>query len=178
MKNILAPEVGHSTFSWNNLGDISKGRANLGEDVPVLVYRLMQYTLLDVLCREYGQVEANKIFRQAGFLAGSEFAKNILDVNVDFDTFVAQLQRKLQELKIGILRIEVFDSESGEIVLTVGEDLDCSGLPVTDEMVCTYDEGFLAGILEAYSGKKYLVNEIDCWANGNRVCRFRGIVKD
>ena len=71
--------------------------------------------------------------------------------------------------------MEHFHEESGEIVLTVGEDLDCSGLPVTGEEVCTYDEGFLAGILEAYTGSEYHVREIDCWANGNRTCRFRGV---
>jgi predicted hydrocarbon binding protein len=60
-------------------------------------------------------------------------------------------------------------------VLTVGQDLDCSGLPVTNETVCNYDEGFIAGILEAYTGKKYEVREVDCWANGDRVCRFNGI---
>ncbi|MEA4934625.1 MAG: 4-vinyl reductase, partial [Lawsonibacter sp.] len=38
----------------------------------------------------------------------------------------------------------------------------------------TYDEGFLSGVLESYSGKKYEVREIDCWANGSRVCRFHG----
>ena len=79
-------------------------------------------------------------------------------------------------MKIGILRIESFDAETGEFVLTVAEDLDCSGLPPTNEVVCTYDEGFLSGILDVYSGKKYHVREIDCWANGDRVCRFNGKV--
>ena len=49
-------------------------------------------------------------------------------------------------------------------------------LPVTNETVCNYDEGFIAGILEAYTGKKYDVREVDCWASGDRVCRFSGVV--
>ena len=56
--------------------------------------------------------------------------------------------------------------------LTVSEDLDCSGLPSTDEVVCHYDEGFIAGILNAYTGKSFTAKEIDCWASGDRVCRF------
>ncbi|MDR1184579.1 MAG: 4-vinyl reductase, partial [Coriobacteriales bacterium] len=67
-----------------------------------------------------------------------------------------------------------FDADTGNLVLTVGQDLDCSGLPMTNETVCFYDEGFIAGILETYTGKKYDVREIDCWANGDRVCRFQG----
>jgi len=91
---------------------------------------------------------------------------------VDFDTFVANLAKSLQELKIGILRMEDFDLETGKLILTVGQDLDCSGLPITNENVCIYDEGFIAGILEAYTGKPYNVREVDCWSNGDRVCRF------
>jgi len=81
------------------------------------------------------------------------------------------------DLKIGVLRMESYSTATGSIVLTVGQDLDCSGLPITDENVCIYDEGFIAGILEAYTGKPYDVREVDCWANGNRVCRFKGTVK-
>ena len=74
--------------------------------------------------------------------------------------------------------MEAFDSKTGNLVLTVGQDLDCSGLPITNETVCFYDEGFISGILETYTGRKYDVREVDCWANGDRVCRFNGIVVD
>jgi predicted hydrocarbon binding protein len=56
--------------------------------------------------------------------------------------------------------------------LTVEEDLDCSGLPMTEEVVCQYDEGFIAGIMETYTGRPFQAKEIDCWASGDRVCRF------
>jgi predicted hydrocarbon binding protein len=164
----------HSMFSWDGLGDIKEGRGSLGEEVPVLVYRLMQYTMLDVLSREFGEEKANDFFRAAGFLAGSEFARNALDLKGDLANFFASLQKVLADLKIGILRVESFDADSGEMTMTVSEDLDCSGLPVTNENVCCYDEGFISGILEAYSGKKYDVREVDCWSNGDRVCRFKG----
>ena len=166
----------HNVFKWENLGDIKQGRGELGEDMPVLVYRLMQFTMLDILTKQYGLEKANDVFRDAGFLAGSEFAKASLNLNVDLDTFVADLQAALEAHKIGILRMEAFDTVTGNLTLTVGEDLDCSGLPVTDETVCTYDEGFIAGILNAYTGKNYDVREIDCWANGDRTCRFNGVV--
>lgn len=175
LENKPTKDEGHHTFSWSGLGDIKKGRGELGEDMPVLVYRLMQYTMLDVLSRVYGEEMANERFRDAGYLAGQEFARNMLDLNVSFDRFLTDLQRAMKELKIGILRMESFNDATGEIVLTVGEDLDCSGLPVTGESVCYYDEGFISGILNAFTGKKYIVREIDCWSNGDRVCRFRGV---
>lgn len=175
MENVFAEMNAHCDFNWSKLGDIKDGRGDLGEEMPVLVYRLMQYTMLDVLTKAYGLQTANEHFRDAGFLAGIEYAKNAVNLNVDFDGFISGLQASLKSLKIGILRMESFNADSGEITLTVGQDLDCSGLPITNEMVCMYDEGFIAGILEAYTGRRYDVREIDCWANGDRVCRFKGI---
>ncbi|NLD58837.1 MAG: 4-vinyl reductase [Clostridiales bacterium] len=178
MPNILENPRRHSHFRWDGLGDIREGRGDLGEDMPVLVYRLMQFTMLDVLSREFGEAEADRLFRKSGHLAGTEFARNALNLQLDFDGFVAQLQRALAELKIGILRMERFDQGTGEIMLTVEQDLDCSGLPITDENVCTYDEGFIAGVLEAFAGRPYDVREVDCWASGDRVCRFSGRLSD
>ena len=176
MENIFAARETHNDFKWENLGDVKEGRGDLGEDMPVIVYRLMQYTMLDVLTKAYGSDKANEYFRDAGFLAGTEFARNTLNLTADFDTFIADLQKVIESLKIGILRIEEFEADTGSIVLTVGQDLDCSGLPITNETVCFYDEGFISGILEAYTGKKYDVREVDCWASGDRVCRFNGMV--
>ena len=177
-ENVFAPRNSHNKFSWNSLGDIKMGRGELGEEMPVLVYRLMQFTMLDVMSQDLGEEKANAYFRKAGHLAGMEFARHTLNLNQEFDSFVTSLQTALKDLKIGILRMERYDTDTGDITLTVGEDLDCSGLPITEEVVCVYDEGFIAGILEAYSGKTYLVNEVDCWANGARFCRFEGRVKE
>ena len=162
----------YSKFAWEDLGDIEKGRPNLGQSVPVLAYRLLEYTFRDVLFSELGAEKANDVIIKAGRLAGFQFCENMLNKELDFNGFIAELQRILKELKIGILRMEKVDLERMEMMLTVAEDLDCSGLPATDEVVCQYDEGFIAGILEAYTGKSFLVKEIDCWASGDRLCRF------
>lgn len=176
MENVFARGSGHGGFRWEDLGDIRTGRGDLGEEVPVLVYRLMQYTMFDVLVRAYGLETASEHFRTAGHAAGMALARSTLDLTVGFNLFISSLQDKLKALKIGILRMEAFNEGDGSITLTVAEDLDCSGLPVTDETVCFYDEGFIAGILEAYTGQRYVVREVDCWANGDRVCRFVGAI--
>ena len=173
----MSTEQARRRFTWQDLGDVRLGRPNLGPMVPVAVYRLMQFTLWDVLVAELGPEQANEIVVKAGWLAGNEFCRNMLDTTLPFSEFVAQLQRVLREQAIGILRVERVDLESMQLTLTVAEDLDCSGLPCTEEVVCRYDEGFIAGLLEVYTGKPFQVNEVDCWASGDRVCRFtaRGI---
>lgn len=142
--------------------------------MPVFIYRMMQYTLRDEIHRQFGKDKQIEIFRNAGEAAGIEFAKNMLDTSLPKSEFLTQLQQVLEESKLGVLRIEHFDDSTGEVTLTIGEDLDCSSLPVTGETICNYDEGFLAGILKVYTQQRYIVTEIDCWAMGSRVCRFRG----
>ncbi|MEW6519115.1 MAG: V4R domain-containing protein [Thermodesulfobacteriota bacterium] len=159
-------------FTWKDMGDLATGRPNLGLQVPVLAYRLLQYTWRDVMIAELGVEKATDIIIKAGRLAGMQFCENMLNRELEFNEFVSQLQRVLREQAIGILRIEKVDLANLRFTLTVAEDLDCSGLPPSDEMVCQYDEGFIAGILEVYTGKPFQVKEVDCWASGDRVCRF------
>lgn len=148
-------------------------RGNLGDELPVMVYRMLEYSMKDELIKRFGKETQIDVFRQAGRKAGEYFAKRFLDMSLPLDQFVGSLQQKLQELKIGVLRIEDVNEETGKIILTVSEDADCSGLPVLGETVCNYDEGFISGILSLYSGKTYEAIEVDCWATGDRVCRFR-----
>ena len=165
-------ERDESQFAWTMLGDIEKGRPNLGPMVHVSVYRLMQFTLRDILIRELGVEKTDKIIFEAGKKAGQEYCANILTEKQDLNGMFADLQRTMKELGIGIFRVESADFEKGSFVVTVAEDLDCSGIPVCSEEICTYDEGFIAGLLLAYSGKDFKVKEVDCWGTGERVCRF------
>ncbi len=159
-------------FYWGLLGDIQAGRPNLGHNTRLEVYRLMQFTFRDILEQNYGSEEADRIFYEAGKLAGKEFFQNLIGSTPSFEDFVNQLQTFLHELNIAILRIEKTDLENGEIILTMSEDLDCSGLPELDFEICTYDEGFIAGLLESFSGSPFHVKEVDCWSTGDRTCRF------
>ena len=160
-------------LSWEDLGDLSIGRPNLGDKASVTIYRLLEYSFKDVLSKEFGLEKAKEIFVKAGHLAGEQFAKNVLNIKLGFNEFVAELQEKFVSLNIGILRIEEADSDKLTFTVTVSEDLDCSGLPLLGETVCDYDEGFLAGVFFAYTGKKFEAREVDCWATGDRTCRFK-----
>ena len=132
----------------------------------------MEYAIREVLEERFGKEAQESVFREGGFRAGEYFAKNFLDITLSVNEFLAQLGRELEILKIGVLHIEELNQETGRFMMTVAEDADCSGLPVLGKTVCNYDEGFLSGVLTTYTGKAYKVREIDCWATGNRVCRF------
>lgn len=163
-------------FSWDMVGDMDIARPNLGKTTRIEVYRLLQYTLREVLEKEYGTEKCDQLFYDAGFLAGKHFFEKFLSEPKDLDEFLKELTNILRELGIGILRMEESEPEKGEFLLTVSEDLDCSGLPDTGRVVCNYDEGFIAGILSKFTNKDVTVKEIDCWCTGDRTCRFKATV--
>jgi len=159
-------------FSWDLLGDVELGRPNLGNNTRVEVYRLMQYTLRDVVEEKLGTEETDRIFYDAGKMAGGFFYDRFLNGSSDIADFVKRLQYVMKDMGIGVLRIEDMAEGAEKMTLTVDEDLDCSGLPENDHEICVYDEGFIAGILERFTGREYRVKEIDCWCTGDRTCRF------
>lgn len=167
-------EIGRddNMMSWKEIGDIQLGRPNMGQMVPVSVYRSLQYSVRQVLATEFDRAFADNILFKAGKLVGEEFCKDHLNIDADVPDFFSQLKKTLLEQKIGILRVEKVDIEEREFLLTVAEDLDCSGLPFVDTAVCNFDEGFFVGIMKIYTGKEFTVKEIDCWGTGDRVCRF------
>lgn len=161
-------------FNWDIIGDIKAGRPNLGDQVNLTLYRLLQYTFRDVAEQRFGTETCDALFYDAGHLAGMVFYDKFLAGYKDLplNEFVAELQRVLKELGVGILRVEQANAEEGQFVLTVSEDLDCSGLPDIGIEVCNYDEGFIAGIFEKFTGEPYRAREVDCWCTGDRTCRF------
>ena len=172
MVAVFKEERNELQFEWKMLGDIAEGRPNLGSTMNVAVYRLMQFTLRDVLIKELGPQVADRIYYQAGQSAGRDFFKNLVTQKLDFNDFVVEIQKLLSDLSIGILRVEKADMERMHFILTVAEDLDCSGLPMSNESICTYDEGFINGLFLEFTGRDFDVREIDCWCTGERVCRF------
>ena len=159
-------------FTWDLLGDFELGRPNLGNLTRLEIYRLMQFCFRDVLEQHFGSERTDELFYEAGILAGRNLAENALSRPPELSDYMAELQLLLREMGVGILRVEHADAENGEFTLTVSEDLDCSGLPETGEAICTYDEGFIAALLENYTGQTFKVREVDCWCTGDRTCRF------
>lgn len=166
-------------FNWGVLGgDMSVARPDLGGDTKVEVYRLLQFTLRDVLEQRYGTQAADEMFLEAGVLAGKEFFKHYCEGVQDIPSLAKVVQEQFRDLGIGIVRFEKADADNMVFQLTVDEDLDCSGLPDTADHICIYDEGFIKGILDSFTGKDFSVKEIDCWCSGARTCRFKAVIDE
>lgn len=159
-------------FFWDLLGDMATSRPNMGTKVDLSVYRLMQFTLRDVIERAYGAEEVDRIFYEAGKLAGAEFYNHYVHPVSTLDEFVSKLQKVLRDHSIGILRIEEALLDQGRVMLTIDEDLDCSGLPELEYETCVYDEGFVSALFEGFTKSSWAAKEVDCWCTGARTCRF------
>jgi predicted hydrocarbon binding protein len=142
--------------------------------IGLIPYRMLQYTVRDVIEQKIGTDACNKLYYDAGDIAGKFLFDNFLTEFKDLplNSFVGELQRILKELGVGILRVEKADVDNGNFTLTVSEDLDCSGLPDLGIEVCNYDEGFIAGIFYKFTGVIFQAKEVDCWCSGDRTCRF------
>lgn len=161
-------------FLWEHTigNDMDSARPSLGQTTTLEVYRLFQFALRDVLEQHYGTQTSDDLIKEAGVLAGTSFFDHYLKQSKNLGELVGEIQKMFIKLGIGIFRVEAADSDNGHFIFTVDEDLDCSGLPDTAEEVCVYDEGFIQGILESFTNKKFDVKEIDCWCTGSRTCRF------
>lgn len=159
-------------FDWSLLGDVEVGRPNLGPLTSVKNYRLMQFSIRDILEDRLGTEFADTVFYDAGKLAGQAFAEEMIGPVSSVSEFVQRLTAVLAEQTIGVLRVEQAEADASHFVLTVSEDLDCSGLPITGFDVCVFDEGFISALLEWGTGAPFDVKEIDCWCTGDRTCRF------
>jgi hypothetical protein len=64
MANVFT-ENSHSNFTWDKLGDIKTGRPHLGMEVPVAVYRVLEYSMFDVLTHEFGEGTGSGVIPQS-----------------------------------------------------------------------------------------------------------------
>jgi predicted hydrocarbon binding protein len=165
-------------FDWDSSigADMASARPNLGPNIRIEVYRLFQFTLRDILEQNYGTEKTDTLFREAGFMAGNAFYQKYLGDAKDTAGFLHKTQDYFNRVGKGILRVETAEEDNSHFILTVDEDLDCSGLPDMDDVICVYDEGFFKGLLESFSGKKYDVKETDCWCTNARTCRYEAKV--
>lgn len=165
-------DLKESAFDWRLIGNIGKGRPNLGATIDIGIYRLMQTTLREAMTRRHGPEAASALFMDAGEQAGRELFRRMVVSRGSFDEFMKECHELLWNLKIGVLKVEEADLENMRFTISVTEDLDCSGLPECDQSLCSFDGGLLKGLLGEHTGTTFRVEEVNCWGLGDRLCRF------
>lgn len=70
-------------------------RSNLGETLPVLVYRMLEYSIKEELIAQFGKEKQIDIFREAGQRSGKYFARHMLNLDQPLNAFISELQAKM-----------------------------------------------------------------------------------
>jgi uncharacterized protein len=86
-------------------GDIELGRPNLGNTTSVAIYRLMQYTLRDLVIKHTDPKIAARIFNDAGYNSGKAVYQNLIKEASDVDDLISKLQDILKKWRNVILKI-------------------------------------------------------------------------
>lgn len=165
-------------LTLENLGNLEEGRPTLGAEAPVLLYRLLQFSLRDVIEEKLGESKGGEYLYKAGQLAGELIYNNFLTEVKDVNDLYSRLADLLYKLKVCVLRAEKLDLKKGIFVFVATEDLDCSGVPEIGWPICQYDEGIISAVLSKFTGKNIEAKEINCWATGERYCRIEAKVVD
>ena len=144
-------------FNWDIIGDLKAGRPNLGDQINLLLYRLMQYTFREVSVTKFGDVESDQLFRDAGFIAGMFFFEHYLadHNNLPHDDFLKQFRSALDQNSIRFLRIDSVDWNQEIFSLSVATGIEGVGLNLLKNDDYHYDVGFAEGVFFKYTGKRF-----------------------
>jgi len=144
-------------FNWDIIGDLQEGRPNLGDEVNLVLYRLMQYTFLDVAVKKFGGEETDQLFHDAGHIAGRFFFENFLKDQKDqpFDVFLEKARTVLDGQGIRFCRIDSVDAGRDEVSLSIATGIDGAGPDLAKINVSRYDLGFIKGLLFQYCGRDF-----------------------
>lgn len=109
--------------------------------------------------------------QQLMYFAGSKYAQRIEMSPESFEEVFEITGELFEHLDLGRLEVDELDEEDSRVSLY--ESAFTYEGPEAGKPACFFVAGFLAGALKAYTGEKYVVNEITCCAQGNDHCEFR-----
>ena len=142
-------------FNWDIIGDLQEGRPNLGDQVNILLYRLMQYTFHEVIVAKFGQEGSDQLFREAGNIAGRFFFEHFLkgQKELPLGEFLAKLRAVLNVHGLRFFQIDSADIDRAEFTLSIATGIDGENLGTMNVEDGSYDIGFIEGILFKHTGK-------------------------
>jgi len=154
-----------------NLIELSSqiNRPTLGEEVPLKIFRAFRIATGLYLEDLVGNRGAVTLFQNAGRKLGKEVGQKLKDEKLE--RYIGKVVEFVQENKLGILIPEDIDKEF--MVFSLDECITCSGMPNIGKRICHFEAGFVAGIVEAFLGKKVKVYETKCNANGEGICQVK-----
>ena len=127
---------------------------NIKEYVPLEIFRLM----IMIMMKKIKELNSEITLYDIGY----EFGKHINPKNY------RELKKFFRKNNLGVLQIE----SKKPLIIKVNDCALCDGLN-SDEPICYFDAGVLAGAYECILNKTVVVDEIKCMAQGADACYFK-----
>jgi len=143
-----------NNFDFNQLN--FSVRPNLKNVLPLATYRLLRISGMKEL---FGESTKPVLYRLGKILV------SYFDVKTE-EAFL----KLVKELGIGIP--EIVNRTEDTITVNLYECMTCAGLPITGELICDLECGFIAGGIEKITGKKTKGTQTKSWTSGDDYCQF------
>ena len=127
---------------------------NIKEYVPLEIFRLM----IMIMMKKIKELNSEITLYDIGY----EFGRHINPKNY------MELKKFFRKNNLGVLKIE----SKNPIIIKVNDCALCDGLE-SNEPICYFDAGVLAGAYECILNKTVVVDEIRCMAQGADACYFK-----
>ena len=151
-------------FNWDIIGDLQEGRPNLGDQVHLILYRVMLFTLQEIAVKQFGSDETSRILRESGDIAGRFFFEHFLKEYKDLpmDDFLKEFHRvACKEHGLRFFRVDSVDSGAEEYTMSVAAGMETAGFDAIKVDDCSYDIGFVEGVLLKYAGKTFKAKTVN-----------------
>jgi len=140
-------------------------RPEMGSEIPLLVFRAFRHFSQDYVDEVLGRASA-LVFQNGGRELGKEVGGSMLDA--DLNVYLGRITQFIADNKIGKLRL--VSADDSQLVVALDECITCAGMESLGKRICHFEVGLVAGVVEAFVGKKVRAYESKCNANGEETC--------
>lgn len=141
-------------------------RPQLGEEVPLLVFRAFRVFTGIYLEEIVGDKGASTLIQKAGRELGKEVGSMLKDEKLE--AYLGKVVDFVKDAKIGLLVPVELTQE--RLVVALDECITCSGMPDIGKRICHFEAGFVAGIVESHVKRRVRTYESKCNASGDHIC--------
>lgn len=151
---------------------IGEARPHLGATVPVALFRALR---VDGMMRGLDAAigDASTLVYSAGRRVGAPIGESIAkQANGDLGEFLGGVVETSRALGIGVISLVPGSLTSEGMTLRVDECVTCAGAEPLGRKICHFEGGFIAAVVEGFTGQPAIATETHCNANGDDACVF------
>jgi uncharacterized protein len=134
------------------------------ENDPFEFFRLIFHTLRISLLTQ--GVDIDPILHEAGLKVGEALYEKVKDP--DMANFLGNIADFWETHSLGSVDVKNLNP----LTISVQDCFECSGLPYLGRPACAFDSGILESLFSLYNEEEVKVKETECYALGDKACRF------